>query len=76
MVEMDLFVVMGPSGCGKSTLGQWLANELKTVFLEGDSFHPEENISKMSQSEFLTKKKDIFRFDFQPLFFFLRQTFH
>ncbi|MDC5699115.1 hypothetical protein OO014_17840, partial [Intrasporangium calvum] len=41
-------VLMGVSGNGKSTTGAWLANELGRVFIEGDDFHPPDNIAKMS----------------------------
>ena len=41
-------IVMGVAGVGKSTLGAALAAELKVPFLEGDSFHPPENVHKMS----------------------------
>lgn len=41
-------VVMGVAGCGKSTIGKAVADELGAVFLEGDSFHSPNNISKMS----------------------------
>lgn len=39
---------MGVSGNGKTTIGTWLAEELDRVFIEGDEFHPPENIAKMS----------------------------
>lgn len=42
-------IVMGVAGCGKSTLAQHLADALKLTFIEGDQFHPPENIYKMSQ---------------------------
>lgn len=42
-------IVMGVAGCGKSTLAQQLADALKLTFIEGDQFHPSENIQKMSQ---------------------------
>ncbi len=42
------WVVMGVSGCGKSEIGARLAAELGQPFLEGDSFHPAENVAKMS----------------------------
>jgi gluconokinase len=41
-------VLMGVSGNGKTTTGTWLASELDRVFIEGDDFHPPENIAKMS----------------------------
>jgi len=40
---------MGVAGCGKSTLGQALADAMKLTFIEGDQFHPTENLQKMSQ---------------------------
>jgi carbohydrate kinase (thermoresistant glucokinase family) len=39
---------MGVSGCGKSTIGAALANSLAVPFLEGDAYHPERNVAKMS----------------------------
>jgi len=41
-------VVMGVAGCGKSLIGQLLAQQLGAEALEGDSFHPPENIARMS----------------------------
>lgn len=41
-------VLMGVSGNGKTTIGNRLASELDRVFVEGDDFHPPENIAKMS----------------------------
>jgi gluconokinase len=39
---------MGVCGCGKSTIGTALAERLGTPFIEGDKFHPAENVAKMS----------------------------
>lgn len=47
-------VVMGVSGSGKSTIGQGLASALGCPFRDADSFHPPENIAKMSRGEPLT----------------------
>ena len=44
-----VFVVMGVSGSGKSTVGQALAQRLNCPFYDGDDFHPEANVAKMSQ---------------------------
>lgn len=44
-------VVMGVSGNGKTTVGTWLATELDRAFIEGDDFHPPENIAKMSAGQ-------------------------
>ncbi|MDZ5623261.1 gluconokinase [Nocardioides bizhenqiangii] len=41
-------VVMGVTGTGKSTVAQALAAELDLVMAEGDDYHPEANIEKMS----------------------------
>ena len=41
-------VVMGVSGTGKTVIGEAVAERLGCSFLEGDSFHPEANIAKMS----------------------------
>ena len=38
---------MGVSGCGKTVVGEVLAKRLDCPFLEGDEFHPPENIAKM-----------------------------
>lgn len=44
----SVFIVMGVSGCGKSTIGNLLADELKLPFFDGDDYHPEANVKKMS----------------------------
>jgi len=40
-------VIMGVSGCGKTTIAERLADEIGGLFLEGDSYHPRENKTKM-----------------------------
>lgn len=47
-VTVDAVVVMGVAGCGKTAVGLELARLLGWPFLEGDGFHPPENIAKMS----------------------------
>ncbi|GAB3265970.1 gluconokinase [Alteromonas gracilis] len=47
-------VVMGVSGSGKTTVAEALAARLGWEFAEGDSFHPPENVAKMSQGTPLT----------------------
>ena len=42
------WVVMGVSGSGKSTVGAALANHFVVPFLEGDTYHPAANVSKMT----------------------------
>ncbi|MFF3818718.1 gluconokinase [Streptomyces bluensis] len=41
-------VVMGVAGTGKTTIGPLLAGRLGVPYAEGDDFHPEANIAKMS----------------------------
>ena len=45
------WVIMGVSGVGKSTLGQQLAAASGQVFVEGDAFHPQANVDKMSAGQ-------------------------
>ncbi|WP_299118868.1 NADP-dependent phosphogluconate dehydrogenase [uncultured Winogradskyella sp.] len=40
--------IMGVSGSGKSTIGKLLAQDFKIPFFDGDDFHPEGNVVKMS----------------------------
>ncbi|WP_231592608.1 gluconokinase [Pelagovum pacificum] len=47
-------LVMGTAGSGKSTLGELLADGLGATFLEGDSFHPKENVDHMAKGLPLT----------------------
>jgi gluconokinase len=44
---MTIAVVMGVSGSGKTTIAAGVAREMGWVLLEGDTFHPPENIAKM-----------------------------
>ena len=44
---------MGVSGCGKSTIGKLLSQELNIPFFDGDDYHPESNIKKMSNGQAL-----------------------
>ncbi|WP_104667335.1 gluconokinase [Ensifer adhaerens] len=46
--DLQHIVVMGVSGSGKTTVGEALAARLGWRFVEGDSFHPPENVAKMS----------------------------
>ena len=41
-------VVMGVTATGKTTVGRAVAEALGAVFVEGDTFHPQANIEKMS----------------------------
>ena len=51
---MTVYILMGVSGCGKSTIGRKAAERLDILFLEGDDFHPDFNIAKMSNGIALT----------------------
>lgn len=41
-------VVMGVSGCGKTSVAAGLAADIGGRLIEGDAYHPQENIAKMS----------------------------
>ncbi|CCK31274.1 gluconokinase [Streptomyces davaonensis JCM 4913] len=43
-----VIVVMGVAGTGKTTIGPLLAARLGVPYAEGDDFHPQANIAKMS----------------------------
>ncbi|MBS7843215.1 gluconokinase [Pseudomonas fluorescens] len=47
-------VVMGVAGCGKSSVASAIANRLDGNLIEGDRFHPKENIQKMRDGISLT----------------------
>ena len=47
-------VVMGVTATGKSEVGTRVAARLDMAYIEGDEFHPEANIAKMSAGEPLT----------------------
>ena len=52
MFEKPMFLIlMGVSGSGKTTVGKALAERLSLPFYEGDDFHPERNIQKMSDGK-------------------------
>lgn len=40
---------MGVAGCGKSTIARRVADALGLAFIEGDLFHPPENVRKMTE---------------------------
>jgi len=50
----QVILVMGVAGSGKSTVGAALAKQLGWRFLEGDEFHPPENIAKIASGQPLT----------------------
>jgi hypothetical protein len=51
---------MGVAGCGKSTVGALLAREQSASFLDGDDFHPADNVERMAAGIALT---DVHRAD-------------
>ncbi|QPG99684.1 hypothetical protein C2857_002330 [Epichloe festucae Fl1] len=46
--QHHLWLVTGPAGCGKTTVAEHLANALDIPYIEGDLYHPQANIDKMS----------------------------
>jgi gluconokinase len=54
MVMPKFIIVMGVSGSGKSTIGKALAEKLGWNFFDGDEYHSEENIAKMTSGIPLT----------------------
>jgi len=49
-----VILLMGVSGSGKTTVGRALAERLGVPFLDGDDFHPPENVRKMAAGKPLT----------------------
>lgn len=49
-----IHVVMGVSACGKSTVGRALAQARGASYLDGDDFHPPENVALMAAGQPLT----------------------
>jgi gluconokinase len=47
-MHRGLYVVMGVAGSGKSTVGAALARALGVEFVEGDDYHPRENVERMA----------------------------
>lgn len=47
---------MGVCGCGKSTIGKQLAQWSGWTFVEGDHFHPPENVERMENGIALTNR--------------------
>jgi gluconokinase len=45
---------MGVSGSGKTTIGAGLARALDVAFVEGDDFHPPQNVERMAHGIALT----------------------
>ncbi|MGQ4388143.1 gluconokinase [Streptomyces sp. SAS_270] len=54
MITPHVVVVMGVAGTGKTTIGPLLAARLGVPYAEGDDFHPQANIAKMTAGTALT----------------------
>jgi carbohydrate kinase (thermoresistant glucokinase family) len=50
----DIHVVMGVSASGKSTVGRALAQARGATYLDGDDFHPPQNVARMAAGHALT----------------------
>jgi len=46
--DHHIWLVTGPAGCGKSTIARYLSDALNLPYIEGDEYHPQANIDKMS----------------------------
>jgi gluconokinase len=51
---IHVIILMGAAGAGKSTVGRNLANELGWRFVDGDDFHPADNLDKIRRNLPLT----------------------
>lgn len=51
-----VIILIGVSGCGKTTIGIELSKRVGCLFLDGDDFHPEANVEKMSGCVPLTEE--------------------
>ena len=54
IVNRGLYIVMGVSGSGKSLIGSAFARALGIDFVEGDAYHPAENVERMASGVPLT----------------------
>lgn len=50
-MSATIIFIMGVSGVGKSTIGSMLAKSLDLTFYDGDDYHPESNVLKMSNGQ-------------------------
>ncbi len=46
-----VFFVMGVSGTGKTTIGNLVAKEFNIPFFDGDDYHPQTNVEKMTSGK-------------------------
>ncbi|KAF4637440.1 hypothetical protein G7Y89_g636 [Cudoniella acicularis] len=49
-----IWLITGPAGCGKSTVAQFIAKAMNLPYIEGDEFHTDSNVEKMSKGIALT----------------------
>jgi len=49
-----VLIFMGVSGCGKTMVGTLFAKKTGAIFIEGDEYHPPENVEKMRRGIALT----------------------
>ncbi|CCF37083.1 shikimate kinase [Colletotrichum higginsianum] len=52
--KQHIVFLTGPTGTGKTTIAKHLTESLHMTFIEGDDYHPKENVEKMHRGEALT----------------------
>ncbi|KAK1981332.1 thermoresistant glucokinase family carbohydrate kinase [Colletotrichum cereale] len=52
--KQHIVFLTGPTGKGKTTIAKYLTGSLHMTFIEGDDYHPKENVEKMHRGEALT----------------------
>ncbi|KAK2049585.1 thermoresistant glucokinase family carbohydrate kinase [Colletotrichum somersetense] len=52
--KQHIIFLTGPTGSGKTTIAKYLTESLHMTFIEGDDYHPKENVEKMHRGEALT----------------------
>nr|CDS33649.1 carbohydrate kinase thermoresistant glucokinase [Hymenolepis microstoma] len=65
---MSTVIIMGPSGCGKTTVANCLRHLTNCTYIEGDDYHPPENVAKITSGIPLTDE------DRQPWLFSLHSA--
>lgn len=53
-MHTGIYVVMGVSGSGKTSIGSGLSSALGVEYIEGDAYHPPENVALMAAGTPLT----------------------
>src|SRR5690554_6186864 len=54
-----IVIVYGVTGCGKTTVGKLLSKRMKLPFYDGDEYHSDANVQKMSLGIPLTDEERI-----------------